>query len=138
MKTLNILWQLPQYFVSLAVLTYFSLSKRVMKKHRVTGVTAKHSSVYYIRGRHKRAFSSGEIIFVYSGYQYGSERYREVVRHEYGHAMQSACLGWLYLPVIGLPSLLVTGISSSLAEKCYFEKWADELAAGVDLKIIDT
>jgi hypothetical protein len=67
-----------------------------------------------------------------------NSKIQKVIRHEYGHAMQSACLGWLYLPVIGLPSLLITGISSSLAEKCYFEKWADKLVSGVDLKIIDT
>lgn len=30
----------------------------------------------------------------------------ETVRHEYGHYKQSLILGWLYLIVIGLPSLL--------------------------------
>lgn len=31
---------------------------------------------------------------------------RPLLVHEYGHTVQSAVLGWLYLPVIALPSML--------------------------------
>jgi hypothetical protein len=137
MKVLNIIWQLPQYLASLVILGYFKFSKRVTGKHRVTGGAAKYSSVYCVNACHKSAFLLGEFIFVYSGYLCGTDEYNEVVRHEYGHVMQSACLGWLYLPAIALPSLLITGISPSMAEKCYFERWANKLASGVNLKIID-
>jgi hypothetical protein len=30
----------------------------------------------------------------------------QVVRHEYGHSIQSLMLGWFYLVVIGLPSII--------------------------------
>jgi hypothetical protein len=46
-----------------------------------------------------------------------------VIRHEVcTHSNQSLWLGWLYLPLIALPSLIVTSISPELAKMCYFEK----------------
>ena len=53
----------------------------------------------------------------------GAEQYERVVRHEAGHSRQSLSLGWLYLPVIALPSLIVTGVSPRLAKRCYFERF---------------
>lgn len=59
--------------------------------------------------------------------------------HEYGHTKQSLMLGWLYLIIIGLPSI-TCAIYSNLfhskwtkeqRDKWYFsllwEKWADNL-----------
>lgn len=47
--------------------------------------------------------------------------------HEWGHTRQSLMLGWLYLPVIGLPSILW----ASRPRRDYFsfwtERWADSL-----------
>jgi hypothetical protein len=123
------------------ILGYFKLTNRIVRRQTVADGIAESSRIYFIESPRKRAFSMGELIFVYNGYgeiREVNSKVQKVIRHEYGHAMQSVRLGWLYLPVIGLPSLLVTGISSSLAERCYFEKWADKLAAGVDLKITDT
>lgn len=58
------------------------------------------------------------------------------LRHERGHQMQSKILGWLYLPVIGLPSILWCSFfstSKKLQEKYsyydfYTERWADKIA----------
>lgn len=56
------------------------------------------------------------------------------VRHEYGHCMQSKYLGWLYLLVIGLPSITWAGLFDKYREKngisyysFYTERWADKL-----------
>lgn len=55
------------------------------------------------------------------------------VRHELGHTKQSLRLGWLYLPVIGIPSL-IGNIHSRIFNKTtdwYYsrfpENWADKL-----------
>lgn len=58
------------------------------------------------------------------------------LRHEKGHQIQSKILGWLYLPIIGLPSILwcsLFTISKTLQKKYsyydfYTEKWADAIA----------
>lgn len=58
----------------------------------------------------------------------------ETVRHEYGHCLQSRRLGWLYLLVIGLPSIVWAGLYGTLVKRTengyyrwYTEKWADRL-----------
>ncbi len=56
-----------------------------------------------------------------------------VVKHEYGHCIQSMILGPLYLPVVGIPSFM-RSLFWQLAKKPneayysgYPEKWADRL-----------
>lgn len=54
--------------------------------------------------------------------------------HEWGHTRQSLYLGWLYLPIIGIPSITWAWLHSSF--KCFdtisyysffTERWADRL-----------
>lgn len=54
--------------------------------------------------------------------------------HEYGHTRQSLYLGWLYLLVIGLPSIIWAGCFRKYRARknksyysFYAEKWADKL-----------
>lgn len=56
------------------------------------------------------------------------------IKHEYGHTLQSKKLGWLYLLVIGLPSLIWAQCFEWYRTKTgkryydfYTEKWANEL-----------
>ena len=61
--------------------------------------------------------------------------------HELGHTKQSRLLGWLYLPVIGLPSISraayalafreVTGRQWTRYYEGYPENWADRLGGVV-------
>lgn len=60
----------------------------------------------------------------------------KLLHHEYGHTLQSAMLGPLYIPLIGLPSLVWAGLPAfeKMREKkgisyysFYCEKWADML-----------
>jgi len=62
---------------------------------------------------------------------------RPLLVHEYGHTIQSAILGWLYLPVIFLPSVIwfsVPLLRKLRKEKkysyyqFYTEHWANHLA----------
>ena len=62
----------------------------------------------------------------------------ELLRHEYGHTLQSLLLGPLYLPLVGLPSLLWSHLGvfrrkraeNSIPYSALFcESWADRLGA---------
>ena len=74
--------------------------------------------------------SLGEYIFLCPTHV-GDER---VLNHERGHRTQSRMLGWLYLPVIGLPSIIWDGCFGAYRKKhgisyysFYTERWADRL-----------
>ena len=58
--------------------------------------------------------------------------YERMARHEYGHCLQSRLLGPLYLPLIGLPSLLWAIWWHPGRPIGYYtfytERWADRLA----------
>lgn len=80
-------------------------------------------------------FSTGRYIFLH--YYDCNER---VIRHECGHSIQSRMLGWLYLPVVGIPSIL-NNLRARYSEKVYRtyysrfpENWADRLG-GVERSI---
>jgi hypothetical protein len=73
--------------------------------------------------------SLGEYIFVKKN---ASEIY---IMHEKGHTKQSYILGWLYLFVIGIPSIVWNVFFEKYRKKnkvdyydFYTEKWADKLA----------
>lgn len=57
-----------------------------------------------------------------------------IIKHEYGHRLQSKKLGVLYLLVVGLPSLIWCGCFEGWRRKhgisyywFYTERWADKL-----------
>lgn len=56
------------------------------------------------------------------------------LKHEKGHTKQSYYLGWLYIPVILIPSMIWAGCFQKYREKhgvsyysFYTEKWADKI-----------
>lgn len=74
--------------------------------------------------------SLGEYIFLCPSH-HGDE---EVLKHEYGHTIQSKCLGWLYVFVILIPSMIWAGCFKDYRKKhnvsyysFYTERWADKL-----------
>lgn len=129
-KNLRHLWELPQNLLGLIV-------KKVSKATYYT--TYEDATVYSwnISG----GMSLGRYIFVpFKIAPPSSKRVQEFIKHEYGHTIQSKYLGWLYLIVIGLPSLVWANCFAwywSKEGKSYYdfytEKWADKLG-GVDRK----
>lgn len=105
------LWQLPQNILGLL----FLLLIKGEERHSLNGIT-----FYYCWG-FGGGISLGKYIIL-GDYSEGD------VRHEYGHCLQSLRLGWLYLLVIGLPSLLwATFYKGENYYSFYTEKWADKL-----------
>jgi hypothetical protein len=72
--------------------------------------------------------------FLYYDPEKETEWQQNYIKHEYGHSVQSAYLGPLYLFVIGIPSLIWAGFFDNWREKhnksyywFYTESWADKL-----------
>ncbi len=112
------LWQLPQNLVGWFVFNMLEAKSSPIDK----GVFLHHKSFF-------SSVSLGKYIIL-NEYQYNGK----TLRHEYGHQKQSQYLGWFYLPVIGLPSVignLIFRIEFIRKRFNYYhqpwEKWADKL-----------
>lgn len=117
MKTLKYLWQLPQNIIGLIVL------KVTMNAHRCS-----YGSAEVYTWRRQGGISLGKYIFTPIC---ADEDY---IKHEYGHYIQSKYLGWFYLLIIGLPSIIWAGCFKAYRKKhnvsyydFYTEAWADKL-----------
>lgn len=116
-NTLLYLWQLPQHLIALLLRLIYKGNDS-----EYNGCIVRRS--VYLRG----GISLGKYIIV-------NQWFKEIdIKHEYGHSVQSRYLGWLYLLVVGLPSLLwammygrAIRLSYNGYYKFYTEKWADKL-----------
>lgn len=109
-------WCLPQTLVGLIV-------KLIFKGKKL-------DETYYRFDSKLGSISLGKYILLCEEHV-NDERVR---KHEYGHQLQSYLLGWLYLPVIALPSLIWAGCFNNYRLKhgvsyydFYTEKWANKL-----------
>ena len=109
-RILSYLWQLPQNLLGLAVIFF---SKAKYNKWYATYDTDSNFGV-----------SLGKYIIVY---RYCSNK---TIKHEQGHQKQSLYLGWLYLPVVGIPSAIGNLLHRVIKFDYYkqpWESWADKL-----------
>lgn len=113
------IWQLPQNLVGLLFLLFIQGEV----KHKLGSIK------FYYANTFPGGITLGEYVIV------GTKK-EKTVRHEFGHVKQSRILGPLYLPVIGLPSVIHAGINGIIncCEKSpygyyhlYTEAWANKL-----------
>lgn len=116
---ISYLWQLPQHFLAVIILLIYIKDVRQIK-------TYKHCVVININ---KFAGVSLGIFIFLNNSNFANDR---IVKHEYGHSLQSLLLGWLYLIVIGIPSYLNhlkwknnPQLKVEDYYKQYPERWAD-------------
>lgn len=130
--TVLAVWQLPQlvlgeliYWFHLVFLRsrFVYTGECYLHLGNSTEVEARyiHLNLKDKNSRNYTGFCMGFRIFVYQN----SYNHDEVLKHEMGHSMQSIILGPLYLPVVGLHSLLISGVSGNLAAKSWLERWAN-------------
>lgn len=105
------LWQLPQNLIGFLIIT-------IMK--------AKKQNNYYVCPLFRAGVSLGNyIIFDHRIYVNNFS-----IKHEKGHQKQSLYLGWFYLLIIGLPSI-IGNIIYRIKKFDYYaqpwEKWANKL-----------
>nr|DAE47521.1 MAG TPA: protein of unknown function (DUF3976) [Caudoviricetes sp.] len=114
------IWCFPQMLVGLIVM--------IVTK-------AKKSGDHYRYKVNSGSVTLGTFIFLCPSH-WDNEK---VLRHEKGHMVQSYYLGWLYLFVIGLPSLIWCGCFEKYRQKhgisyydFYTERWANKIAGITD------
>lgn len=90
------LWQLPQVLLGYIMLAVLRLQGRVRL------VLTSENGVQVWASRKMRGAISLGMLTIHSPYELAPND----IRHELGHTAQSRLLGPLYLPIIGLPSLL--------------------------------
>lgn len=105
------IWQLPQNLLGWLLLLVYK-----GQKQSYCGIT------YYYSDKIRGAISLGNYIISYT-------HKTATIKHENGHQKQSKYLGWLYLLVIGLPSLVWAMCCKDYRRyySFYTEKWADKL-----------
>lgn len=123
-------WQLPQNLVGLLLIWFY----RPQRRHVLDNGVEIHYS-----DRMSGGISLGKYCLVNTSHyrtELSASLSRNTVRHEaVGHTAQSRMLGWLYLIVIGLPSLIWAALYGPVIPytrngyyRFYTEKWADRLA----------
>lgn len=107
------IWQIPQLLVGLVM--WIFLGKKEL-------VADRHFNFCWKAKRMLGGISLGPISFV------STREGEEGIAHEVdGHTVQSKLLGWLYLPVIGLPSLIHAWFYER-GESCYYDYWCEKWA----------
>ena len=112
MNVIKWLWQLPQNLLG------FLLTRKYRCKS-VRYMNGKPISIYY-RSFFRSGISLGDFI-VLDYWYYGRGYFQQIVAHEYGHSRQSLILGWLYLPLVVLPSLI-----GNIWDRLFHKKWSSE------------
>lgn len=123
----SFIWQLPQNLVGLFMLMWH----KKFCKHEIKKISNADGIQYYLlKHVNDCGISLGNYIFLDSDRSVS----KKAVKHEYGHQLQSKRLGWLYLIIIGIPSVIGNIIYRKTKFKPYgdyykqpWEKWADEL-----------
>lgn len=113
-KTMNILlyiWQLPQTLLGYILLLFW----------KQTGVLEYKGKTVRVCKTFPSGISLGYVIIL-NKYPYSKDTWNDV-KHEYGHSVQSERCGWLYLFVIGLPSLI-----GNIWDRLFHSKWDKQKA----------
>lgn len=105
------LWQLPQNIIGLLI----SLNYNRLHKYK---------NVFIYSINKYDGLSLGNYIFIDVNSNEGI-----LFKHEYGHHIQSLILGWLYIPIIVIPSFIWFYINDDIETyySFYTESWANEL-----------
>jgi hypothetical protein len=132
---LDWIWCFPQTLIGLII------AKTLWKdSYREDDISTSFHTIVFI-GREKEGrlynylsgFSLGRYIFLHDEYRTADFDFTAAVRHECGHSIQSRMTGWLYLFVVGIPSVygnLKARRNPERAERYYQhypENWADRL-----------
>jgi hypothetical protein len=123
-RIILIIWELPQTLLAVIIIAFH--------RDRIAGREAyRNASILYVKD-FQGGISLGRFIILNNRYK-GNNNSK---KHEYGHSVQSMYMGWLYLPVIGLPSILRVIIwkYGRLDPGNYYmgypESWANRLGFG--------
>lgn len=115
-KIIKWIWQFPQNLIGLIIL---ALNNKEEKEIRhVCGIKV----CFVKKGVFDCGVSLGDYIILYDLYKYFPHDYlTNTVKHENGHCKQSKYFGWLYLLLVGLPS-----VCNNIRNRLFHRKWTNE------------
>lgn len=131
-------WELPQLFIGYAIAQIRLLLGNVDRVDTLDGVTfvtschrREHAYTGMSMGCYVQMWLPVEIQTDFE--HYARHHAGRMLLHEYGHTLDSQLWGWLYLPVIGLPSLVsqwleLAGFLHHRHDNLYAERWANRHA----------
>jgi hypothetical protein len=109
------IWQLPQNIIALFMMPFLG---------KLTVVRSDKYCIAFKASKMMGGITLGSFIFLSNS----CAQREEIILHEYGHVIQSHMLSWLYLIVIGLPSIINAWFDFT---PCYYdwytEAWANKL-----------
>lgn len=116
-QIISFIWQLPQNILGIILRCFYQ------------GVDFKFEKAIVRRSsKFRGGISLGRYVII------GETSDSNTVKHEWGHCRQSIRLGWLYLLIVGLPSLVWATLYGWIIRptkngylKFYTESWADKL-----------
>lgn len=114
------IWQLPQHIVAIIYFGYLVMMCKDL------GIDSRYKQAIVIPCVMRGAVTLGNYVFVGL-----NSEYKETVKHELGHTIQSKILGPLYLIVIGIPSITYCGLRRlfpSLRKKNYYDSFSEKSA----------
>lgn len=117
-RILSYLWELPQNLIGLGLSFIYKYDELIPYGDK---------QIRYCK-KFPGGISLGNYVFV------GTKK-KDIIKHEYGHTIQSKLLGPLYLFIIGIPSIVWASIYGTKLVpetkngyyKFYTERWADKL-----------
>lgn len=138
-------WELPQLMLGYIIAQWRNILGRIDRVETLGGVTF---AIEQGRGDGLiRGVSLGCFVNIWltdslgRDFQYEAKYSSgQIFMHEYGHTIDSRRFGWLYLIIIGLPSLVsvkLAGIGNHEHKNLYAERWANQHAQkyfGVPIK----
>lgn len=127
-RMIIILHTLPQTFVGFLLFMYYYLKGNFVKIDKFPP-EAECCYVIFVKGTKIFSGASLGLFIILPSYKNN----KKTIKHEFGHFKQGIITGWLYLLLIGLPSIMLNTVSRFNYDvyKDYYnrypEKWADEL-----------
>ena len=106
------IWQLPQNIIALLMMPFIG---------KISKVKYENYCYAFEASKMKGAISLGNFIFL-SPY---SAKQKTTIAHEYGHVKDSKLFSWLYLLIIGLPSILNAWLNFT---DCYYDFFTERRA----------
>ena len=132
-------WELPQLSLSYMIAQVRVLCgnvDRVDSLEGVTYVTCCHRKEHAYTGMSLGCYVQMWLpVEIKTDFEHYARHYAgKMLLHEYGHTIDSQLWGWLYLPIVGIPSLISQWLELLAPqwhrhENLYAERWANHHAA---------